>query len=80
MGDFAFARSFNMLEDRDWHYAVVMLRRALSLLGPFSSVPWLVQLALSIPFIPIVRDWNNMIAWCSHRMQERVHVSSAPNS
>lgn len=75
MGDFAFARSFKMLEDEKWHYAVLMLRRALTLLGPFSSVPWLIQLALSFPIIPIVRDWHTMIKWCSDRMTERIEVS-----
>ena len=77
MGDFAFAKSFNMLESKDWHYSVTMLRRALNLLGPLSSVPWLVQLAFSFPIIPIVRDWNKMVSWCSDRMKERVLVSSA---
>lgn len=76
MGDFAFGRSFNMLEGKKWHYAVLMLRRALNLLGPLSSVPWLVQLAFSFPIIPIVRDWNKMINWCADRMADRISVSS----
>lgn len=75
MGDLAFAKSFNMLEDKEWHYSVLMLRRALNLLGPLSSVPWLVQLAFSFPIIPIVRDWNRMIGWCADRMQDRIQVS-----
>lgn len=73
MGDFAFARSFHMLENKAWHYAVVLLRRALSLLGPISSVPWLAQLAFSFPVIPIIRDWNRMIAWCAERMVEQIN-------
>ena len=75
MGDFAFAKSFNMLENKEWHYSVLMLRRALNLLGPLSSVPWLVQLAFSFPIIPIVRDWKRMIDWCADRMQDRIQVS-----
>ena len=74
MGDFAFAKSFRMLENERWHYAVSMLRRALNLLGPLSSVPWLFQLALSMPFIPVVQDWNRMIAFCSDRIAERIEV------
>lgn len=76
MGDFAFAKSFNVLESREWHYSILMLQRALNLLGPLSSVPWLTQLAFSFPIIPIVRDWNKMINWCADRMKERIHVSS----
>ncbi|KAJ4294979.1 hypothetical protein N0V90_006987 [Kalmusia sp. IMI 367209] len=76
MGDFAFATSFDMLKSKKWHYAVVLLRRALSLLGPISSVPWLAQLAFSFPVIPIIRDWNKMIAWCAQRMSEQIHVEN----
>lgn len=72
MGDFAFAKSFDMLESKEWHYAVVLLRRALTLLGPFSSVPWLAQLAFSFSVIPIIRDWNRMLAWCADRMAEQI--------
>ena len=75
MGDFAFAKSFNMLENKEWHYAVVLLRRALALLGPFSSVPLLIQIAFSLPFIPIIRDWNRMLRWCSTRMTEQIPAS-----
>ena len=75
MGDFAFAKSFNMLQDEKWHYAVLMLRRALTLLGPLSPVPWLIQLAFSIPIIPVVRDWWTMITFCADCMTERIKVS-----
>ncbi len=74
MGDFAFAKSFNMLRDEKWHYAVIMLRKALTLLGPLSPVPWLAQLAFSFPKIPIVRDWKRMVSWSAERMGERIEV------
>jgi hypothetical protein len=77
MGDFAFDKSFDMLESKEWHYAVVLLRRALGLLGPFSSVPWLAQLAFNFPIIPIIRDWNRMLGWCADRMAEQVDVSKS---
>ena len=64
-----------MLENEEWHYAVLLLRRALRLLGPFSSVPWLAQLGFKFPIIPIIRDWNRMISWCSDRMDEQIDVS-----
>ena len=74
MGDFAFEKSFDMLESKQWHYAVLLLRRALGLLGPMSSVPWLVQLAFSLNFIPVIRDWNRMLGWCADRMAEQVEA------
>ncbi|KAI2615890.1 cytochrome P450 [Hypoxylon sp. NC1633] len=73
MGEFAFGRSFNMLRDKKWHFAVRLLRRAMSLLGPFSPVPWLAQIAFYItPWMYIVRDWLNMMQWCKDRMGERL--------
>lgn len=68
MGEFAFVRSFNMLQDEKWHPAVWLLRRAMSLLGPFSPVPYLAQMAFYItPYMIIVRDWLSMMQWCKQR-------------
>ncbi|KAK6957361.1 hypothetical protein Daesc_000145 [Daldinia eschscholtzii] len=73
MGEFAFARSFGMLKDKRWHFAVRLLRRAMSLLGPFSPVPWIAQIAFYIiPWMYIVRDWLSMMQWCKDRMGERI--------
>ncbi|KAI0014481.1 cytochrome P450 [Xylariaceae sp. FL0662B] len=73
MGEFAFARSFGMLQDEKWHFAVQLLRKAMSLLGPFSPVPWIAQIAFYItPWMFIVRDWLSMMQWCRDRMGERI--------
>ena len=75
MGEFAFARSFGMLESEKWHIAVVMLRKAMRLLGPLSPVPWLAQIGFNIfPWVWVVRDWFAMLAWCRERMKERIQV------
>lgn len=75
MGEFAFARSFSMLEEENWHFAVKLLRKAMSLLGPFSPVPWAAQIAFYIvPWMYIVRDWLAMMEWCKDRMGERIKV------
>ncbi|KAH8901372.1 cytochrome P450 [Thozetella sp. PMI_491] len=80
MGEFAFARSFNMLRDERWHSAVYLLRRAMSLLGPFSAVPWLAQIAFYVtPWMYIVRDWLGMMEWCKERMRERIQARSLPD-
>ncbi|KAK3374770.1 cytochrome P450 [Podospora didyma] len=75
MGEFAFARSFGMLRDEKWHSAVKLLRKAMSLLGPFSPVPWLAQIAFYItPWMYIVKDWLSMMQWCKQRMGERINM------
>ncbi|KAI0896941.1 cytochrome P450 [Annulohypoxylon nitens] len=64
MGDFILNRSFDMLTNQDWHYMVVRLQRALSLLGPASPAPWLIQLAFRVaPRILHIGDWFEMTAW-----------------
>lgn len=75
MGEFAFARSFSMLRDEQWHPAVGLLRQAMGLLGPFSPVPWLAQIAFYVtPWMFGVRDWLAMMQWCKQRMGERIEM------
>lgn len=53
----------------------------MGLLGPFSSVPWLAQVAFYItPWMYIVRDWLSMMQWCKKRMSERIEVSPNRNT
>lgn len=78
MGEFAFARSFDMLREEKWHFAPLLLRKAMSLLGPFSAVPWLAQIAFHItPWMYAVRDWFIMVQWCREQMGERIKVRQA---
>jgi tryprostatin B 6-hydroxylase len=77
MGDFVFNKPFNMLQDQKWHHIIVLLQRALSLLGPFSAVPWLIQIGFKLmPRVWILKDWFDMVAWCEKQMHERLQVSS----
>ncbi|KAI1100670.1 cytochrome P450 [Jackrogersella minutella] len=58
-----------------WHFAVRLLRKAMSLLGPFSPVPWIAQMAFYItPWMYIVRDWLAMMQWCRDRISERIQA------
>ncbi|KAL9089692.1 MAG: hypothetical protein Q9159_002420 [Coniocarpon cinnabarinum] len=77
MGLFAFDRSFNLVSDPQWRYAVHMLRNAFSILAPVSPVPWLAQIGFT--FFKgrwIVKPWHGMIDWCRDRMMERVASDS----
>lgn len=61
MGDFVINKPFGMLRDKEWQHIVVRLQHALSLLGPATPAPWLVQLAFHLgPKIYQVRSWNLM--------------------
>lgn len=75
MGEFAFGKSFDILETGQVHHAVRLLRRMMSLLGPMTPVPWLGQLALAFPVVQIARDWNSMVNWCGAQMEKKIEVS-----
>ncbi|RAL06171.1 cytochrome P450 [Aspergillus ibericus CBS 121593] len=75
MGDFVFNKSFDMLHRNEWHFVVVLLRRAMSILGPLSPVPWFVQIAFKLfPRVWILGDWFRMVAWCEGQMRERMKL------
>lgn len=73
MGDLVFSKPFNMLRDKSWHHIIVRLQRALSLLGPFSPVPWLVQVGFKLgPRVSVLKDWFDTVDWCQAQMTARV--------
>lgn len=77
MGDFVFSRTFNMLSRQEWHHIIILMQRALSLLGPLSPVPWMIHIAFKLfPRVWILRDWFRMVAWCERQMLERLEVSA----
>ncbi|PHH64775.1 hypothetical protein CDD81_4037 [Ophiocordyceps australis] len=81
MGMFALAKSFNMLHDEQWHYAIVNLRRAMAILGPLSAVPWLAQIGFKfLKGYWVVKDWHSMTGWCRERMQERIKMDEEGTS
>ncbi|KAB8269091.1 benzoate 4-monooxygenase cytochrome P450 [Aspergillus minisclerotigenes] len=75
MGDFVFNKSFNMLHDKKWHHIIILLQRALSIMGPLSPIPWLVQIAFKLfPRVWILGDWFRMVDWCEDQMLERMQT------
>ncbi|KAJ6172044.1 hypothetical protein N7470_001111 [Penicillium chermesinum] len=79
MGIFAFSRSFNMLSEEHWHYAITNLRKAMRLLGPMSCVPWVAQVGFwLLKGFWVVKDWETMIAWCAARMRDRIQLALHP--
>jgi tryprostatin B 6-hydroxylase len=76
MGEFAFSQDFGMMRDQEWHSAVIMLQRALSFLGPLAPVMWLIQIGFQYAsYLPGVRDWFAMLAFCNTQMENRKEVS-----
>ncbi|WQF83912.1 Putative cytochrome P450 [Colletotrichum destructivum] len=77
MGDFVFSKSFDMLHQQQWHHIIVRLQRALSLLGPFSPAPWLIQVGFKLgPRVGVLKDWFDMVAWCERQMRMRLDAET----
>jgi hypothetical protein len=76
MGDFVFGTSFHLIDNQEWHWIVLRLQNAMNLLGPFSPVPWLIQLSLHLmPFFPMTRNFLEMSSWCKQQMDRRQKVT-----
>jgi tryprostatin B 6-hydroxylase len=71
MASYVLGHSFNMLREQQWHYIIVLLQRALSILGPLSPTPWLVQLAFRLgPRVWVIHDWFTMMEWCGGQLKQ----------
>lgn len=77
MSDLAFSRGSSN-EDAEWETSVKTLHTGLALLGPLSPAPWIALLAFSFERIPLVADWNRMMAYCHGRMDQRLTMRRAP--
>lgn len=75
MGDFAFSQDFGMMDRGEYHEAIKMLRRAITLLGPFSPAIWIPRLGFAlIPGFWKVKDWFGMLKFCDTCMERRWKV------
>ncbi|MCJ1237976.1 hypothetical protein MMC14_005963 [Varicellaria rhodocarpa] len=70
MGNLAFRESFDMMKEGKSHFAVDLIRGGMALLGPFSSVPWLVKIGLNLP--GIAQSWKKMLQWSEEQLQQRL--------
>ena len=75
MGEFAFNQDFGMMKGGEWHYAINLFRRALSLIGPFSPMIWLIKIGFAFfPWFGKIGDWFAMMAFCYKQMDKRMVV------
>lgn len=75
MGEFAFNQDFGMMRRQEWHFAVSLFRRALSLIGPFAPIAWLIRIAFAfLPWFWKIGDWFSMLAFCNKQLETRMKV------
>ncbi|KAL4924528.1 cytochrome P450 [Aspergillus undulatus] len=71
MGEFVLGRSFDMLRNQQWHSIILLLQKAMSLLGPLGPTPWAVQIAFKLmPRVGVLRDWFTMVGWCENQVRK----------
>ena len=71
MGDLAFAKSFNMLESTEEHFAVKVLNDGLIPVGWMLPI-WMFRLLLAIP--GLTKEFWRFISFCAERLDERMKV------
>ncbi|KAH6967869.1 cytochrome P450 [Ilyonectria sp. MPI-CAGE-AT-0026] len=69
MGDLAFGKSFNMLQDGVKHYFMTALHASMTLNGYLSHIAWIYPF---VKLIPIINSENSKFwAWCGNQVEER---------
>ena len=80
MGEFAFNRDFGMMHRQEWHFAINLFRRALSIIGPFAPTIWLMKVGFAfVPWFWKIGDWFSMLAFCNQQMEARMKVGLSTN-
>jgi cytochrome P450 len=75
MGEFAFNQDFGMMKRQEWHYAIHLFRRALSVIGPFASTIWLIKIGFAFfPWFWKIGSWFEMMRFCYKQMDNRVKM------
>ena len=77
MGDLAFANDLAMKSGLEDSKPLRILRDGMHILGPLTPVPWLAQLAFSLP--GAAAAWMSLIGWCTEMMQERLERDLGKN-
>lgn len=69
MGDLAFNKDLGMNSGSQGKNPLKLLRDGMHILGPLTPIPWLAQLAFSLP--GAAAAWMSLINWCMEVMEER---------
>ena len=69
MGDFAFGKSFNMLQTGSYHYAITWLDSSMTLLGLFTPIGWAIPVGAIAPIIGAT--FRRFIRFCNAQLDER---------
>ena len=78
MGDFAFGKSFNMLQTGSYHYAITWLDSSMTLLGLFTPIAWAIPVGAIAPIIGAT--FRRFIRFCNAQLDERrVKGSKVPD-
>lgn len=72
MGDLAFAKSFDMLEDSKEHWAIKLLNEGMGVVT-LSPPTWLFRLALPLPYLS--RHYWRFMNYCGQKLDERINVT-----
>lgn len=72
MGDLAFGRPFDMLENGQKHWAIQLLNNGQRGIGTFLPVPWLFVIISQIP--ALTKEFQKFIQFCEDMMDQRAKM------
>lgn len=73
MGDLAFGKSFNMLNDGVAHHYMELMHKATVFGTSFGRFPWAFLLSQHIPIVNI--QHNNFLKWLKNQVKKRTEVT-----
>ncbi len=72
MGDFAFGKSFGMLQSGKAHFALDLLHGGMKPLGLLTPMPWIFLILARIPGVSA--EYDRFHHWCEQQVEERKKV------
>jgi cytochrome P450 family 628 len=72
MGDFAFGKSFNMLESGEKHFALKLMAEGQSAIGYLGPLPWAFPILVRIP--GLMRRFMKWVVWSEDQIRDRQKV------
>lgn len=73
MGDIAFGKSFEMIQNGKPHFALDLLREGMKPLGVLGPIPWAFCILTRVPGLG--NGFKTFVSWCAEQVEKRKKVN-----
>jgi hypothetical protein len=77
MGDIAFGKSFEMIQNGKPHFALDLLREGMKPLGVLGPIPWAFCILTRVPGLGA--GFKTFVSWCAEQVEKRKKVRFQPS-